>query len=109
MSHRSTFKLVQTRDLGTRLRKAWATQQARLKLEYLPPYAPELNPIEYVWSYVKRNPLAHRPVLDLGTLARTARSLGPLDGAPALVAPRLIPARAPFVSSEIGHYLFNYQ
>jgi putative transposase len=31
----------------------------RLSLVYLPPYAPELNPIELVWAYVKRNVLAN--------------------------------------------------
>ena len=31
----------------------------RLSLVYLPPYAPELNPIELVWAYVKRNVLGN--------------------------------------------------
>jgi len=30
-------------------------------LEYLPPYAPELNPVEYLWAYLKTNPLANAP------------------------------------------------
>ncbi|MDH3486401.1 MAG: IS630 family transposase [Myxococcales bacterium] len=29
------------------------------RLEFLPPYAPELNPLEYVWGYLKLNPLAN--------------------------------------------------
>lgn len=32
----------------------------RLSSTFLPPYAPELNPVEYVWSWLKKNPLAHR-------------------------------------------------
>ena len=32
----------------------------RLEGAFLPPYAPELNPVEYVWSYLKKNPLANR-------------------------------------------------
>jgi len=28
-------------------------------LEYLPGYAPELNPDEYGWAYLKGNPLAN--------------------------------------------------
>ena len=32
----------------------------RLEGTFLPPYAPELNPVEYVWSYLKKNPLANR-------------------------------------------------
>ncbi|WP_034377443.1 transposase, partial [Deinococcus radiodurans] len=31
----------------------------RLSLVFLPPYAPELNPIELVWAYVKRNALGN--------------------------------------------------
>lgn len=31
----------------------------RLHVELLPPYAPELNPVELVWAYLKRNPLAN--------------------------------------------------
>ena len=32
----------------------------KLHLEYLPAYAPELNPVEYLWSWLKRaNPLAN--------------------------------------------------
>ena len=42
----------------------------------LPPYAPELNPVEYVWSYLKTNPMANDPYLDTGTLAGAARRHG---------------------------------
>ena len=42
-------------------------------LAYLPPYAPELNPVEYLWAYLKNNPLANDPALDLHTLAHRAR------------------------------------
>ena len=34
---------------------AFVSGEARLSLQYLPPYAPESNPIELVWAYVKRN------------------------------------------------------
>lgn len=44
-------------------------------LEYLPPYAPELNPVEYLWAYLKTNPLANDPAVDLpGLLKRTRRA-----------------------------------
>ena len=44
-------------------------------LEYLPPYAPELNPVEYLWSWLKTNPLANDPAADLHSLAlRTRRA-----------------------------------
>ncbi len=46
---------------------------------YFPPYAPELNPVEYVWSYLKTKPLANLACPDVDLLAaagrRHARSL----------------------------------
>jgi transposase len=51
----------------------------RLLMWYLPPYAPELNPVEYAWCYLKMNPLANATLPDvqaLGNLAcRRGRSL----------------------------------
>lgn len=45
----------------------------QLTTEFLPPYAPELNPIEYVWGYLKTNPLANLAFFDLEQLTTTAR------------------------------------
>ena len=46
---------------------------------YFPPYAPELNPVEYLWSYLKTNPLANLACPEVALLAaagrRHARSL----------------------------------
>jgi transposase len=42
----------------SRLVQHWvASQQARLELERLPAYAPELNPVEYLWGYWKQHEL----------------------------------------------------
>ena len=38
---------------------AFVNSQLRLSLQYLPPYAPEHNPIERVWAYIKRNVLGN--------------------------------------------------
>lgn len=38
---------------------AFVAGESRLSLRSLPPYAPELNPIELVWAYVKRNLLGN--------------------------------------------------
>jgi transposase len=38
----------------------------------LPPYAPELNAVEYVWGYLKGHPLANHAPSDAFALARTA-------------------------------------
>lgn len=43
-----------------------------LRYVYLPPYAPELNPTEYVWGYLKTNPLANRPPDDIDELVDVA-------------------------------------
>jgi transposase len=48
----------------------------RLNTEHLPPYAPELNPVENVWSYLKRNPMANLALYDVTELAACARSHG---------------------------------
>jgi len=38
----------------------------------LPPYAPELNPVEILWAYLKNNPLANFAAPDTPALARVA-------------------------------------
>ncbi len=34
-----------------------ADQKGRIEMEYLPAYAPELNPVEYLWGYWKQHEL----------------------------------------------------
>ncbi len=36
--------------------------QGRLELHFLPPYAPDLNPDEFVWSHMKSNGVSKRPL-----------------------------------------------
>jgi transposase len=43
-------------------------QRHRLSLEYLPPYAPELNPDEWVWRYLKQVELANFAAHHVGEL-----------------------------------------
>ena len=45
----------------------------RLHFEPLPAYAPDLNPAEGVWNYLKRVELANRCCADLATLALALR------------------------------------
>lgn len=55
-----------------KLVKAFVDAQAgRLKLFYLPPYSPQLNPDEQVWAHVKRE-IAKRLVQDKDELKRLA-------------------------------------
>ena len=38
-----------------RLHRQWREEHAaEFVLDYLPPYSPELNPIERVWNYLRR-------------------------------------------------------
>jgi transposase len=52
--------------------KALLRRHPRLQTELLPPYAPELNPVEGVWGYLKLNPLANHAAGGALDLARTA-------------------------------------
>lgn len=36
--------------------------EGRLELHFLPPYAPDLNPDEYVWGYMKTNGVSKKPL-----------------------------------------------
>ena len=40
---------------------------------FFSPYAPELNRTERVWSYLKLNPMANDPALQLDDLTRSTR------------------------------------
>jgi transposase len=50
--------------------RAYLRQHRRLTIEELPPYAPELNPNEYGWSYLKYGALANFCPRDLDELER---------------------------------------
>jgi transposase len=46
-------------------------QHQEVRCEFFPPYAPELNPVEYLWGYDKTNALANYPTFSPEELART--------------------------------------
>ncbi len=48
-------------------------RRKNLHCEFLPPYAPELNPVEHLWGHLKTNPLANWAPRDLESLAYAAR------------------------------------
>ena len=54
--------------------QAFVQENERLSLVYLPPYAPELNPVELVWAYVKRHVLANLCPENVDTLNTYLRS-----------------------------------
>lgn len=49
------------------------SQTPRLQVVFFPPYAPELNPTENFWSYLKTNPLANAALPDLPSLIHKTR------------------------------------
>jgi transposase len=49
------------------------TLKGRIQVEYLPPYAPELNPVEYIWAYLKHHELPNVCAKDLWNLGEGAR------------------------------------
>lgn len=44
-----------------------------IRVEFLPPYSPELNPVEYLWAWLKRHALANYCPGSMEQLAHTAR------------------------------------
>lgn len=62
-SHRSHF-----------VRDYLATLDGRMETAYLPAYAPELNPVEYIWAYLKQHELPNVCAKDLWNLGEGARN-----------------------------------
>jgi transposase len=63
------------------------SRQGRIQLEFLPAYAPELNPTEYVWGYLKEHELPNFCAHDLAHLSTTARRrLKSMQRRPKLIA-----------------------
>jgi hypothetical protein len=56
-----------------RLLEAFVARCPRLHVEFLPPYAPELNAVEYLWAWLKANALANQTPTDLAPLLASAR------------------------------------
>jgi transposase len=46
----------------------------RIVLEQLPPYAPELNPVEYIWAHMKSREVANLCATTIGQVSRFARN-----------------------------------
>jgi len=58
-----------------------------IQLEFLPAYAPELNPTEYIWGYLKEHALPNFCAHDLAHLCVTARQrLRSMQRRPKLIA-----------------------
>ena len=51
----------------------FVASEKTLRAAFFPPYAPELNPVEYLWAYLKFNPLANHAFFEINELAHEAR------------------------------------
>jgi transposase len=61
-------------------------QDGRIALEFLPAYAPEMNPVECIWGYLKHHAMPNYCAADLGDLAGCARrNLRSMQRRPTLV------------------------
>ena len=58
---------------GRMVREFVAASGGRIALEYLPAYAPELNPVEYIWGYWKHHELPNFCPRDFARLSYHAR------------------------------------
>src|SRR5215471_4154944 len=72
--------------------------EGEIEIEYLPAYAPELNPVEYLWGHWKHHELPNVCPKDLWQLSEGARrTLGRLRRRPRLIAafPSIPPPPSP--------------
>jgi len=61
-------------------------QAGRIEMHFLPGYAPELNPDEFVWNHVKKNGVAKKPLKQHESLrARVDADLSAIKKNPRLV------------------------
>ncbi|WP_412030365.1 IS630 family transposase [Deinococcus yunweiensis] len=62
--------------------QAFVQVHERLSLVYLPPYEPELNPIELIWADLKRNVVGNFCAIDWQRIRRKALPLAFIRGTP---------------------------
>jgi transposase len=48
-------------------------QQGKVQIEFLPGYAPELNPVEQIWNYLKNREIANLCAANLAEVGDLAR------------------------------------
>jgi transposase len=57
-----------------RVREYLDSLGGQIQISFLPPYAPDLNPVEYLWAWLKRHALANFCPRHLDELHSTARN-----------------------------------
>ena len=55
--------------------RQWLEQQnGQIAIAFLPPYAPELNPVEAIWAYLKKHEIANLCLNSIGEVGQFARN-----------------------------------
>ena len=79
------------------VREFVAGLKGHIHLDYLPAYAPELNPVEYIWGHCKQHELPNLCPKDFAQLTHAARrALGRMRRRPTLVEAFWKQAELPF-------------
>ena len=52
--------------------RQWCESRKRLSVRFLPPYAPELNAVEYLWGYLKYHRLSNHGLVELEEIQKQA-------------------------------------
>lgn len=82
---------------GKLVKEHVAACEGKLHLEQLPAYAPELNPVEYLWAQVKQHEMANFTPKDLHELSAEARrALRKVKRAPRYIRAFWIQSELPF-------------
>jgi transposase len=73
----------------------------RLQLEPMPAYAPQLNPVEFIWSYLKYGRLANFVPKHLGHLDQTVQAhLSEIKRRPSLLKSLWLGSELPFPNTD---------
>jgi transposase len=60
--------------IKSRALRQWLDEQhGRIAIAFLPPYAPELNPVEAIWAYLKKHEIANLCPTHLAEVSDFAR------------------------------------
>ena len=89
---------------------AWLVAHRRWHLAWLPPYAPELNPVELLWGYLKYARLANLAPDSVEEICRhVRRERRRLGRHPSLLRSFFRHSGSCLFTSNIGHYLGRSQ
>lgn len=82
---------------ANREKKFVASMKGKVELHFLPPYAPDLNPDEFVWNHIKKHGISKKPLRQNESLQRRVeQDLRALEKNPKLL-------RSFFIAKSVGY------